>query len=294
MAINLELYRVFYEVARRGNMTGAAHALFMSQPAVSQQIKQLEQALDVQLFYRTRKGVRLTPEGRVLLGQVAPAYEAIQLGEKKLARMRNLESGELYIGASDMTLKFCLLPYLERFHASHSGIHIRVTNAPTPDTLASLGTGRIDFGLVSGPLQPQPPSIHAYPVGQVQDVFVAADRFSALKEQRLSLADLARRPLICLEGPSSTRTALENFFSSHQIQLIPEFELATSDLIVEFALRNLGVGCVVRNFAQQQLDQGRLFELSLEHALAPRSFYLVYDERFPLSLAARELIKSII
>ncbi len=291
MGINLELYKVFYETARLGSVTSAADALFLSQPAVSQQIKQLEQALQTQLFIRSSRGVQLTPEGRVLYAQVAPAYESIRLGERKLAQMRNLESGELCIGASDMTLKFCLLPYLERFHSAHSGIHIRVTNAPTPDTLDSLAAGRIDFGVVSGPL-PESMSFTARPVGSVEDIFVAGSRFASLRGKSLSPDALANLPLICLEGPSSTRTGLEDFFQSHGVKLTPEFELATSDLIVEFALRNLGIGCVVGAFAQDALADGRLFALSLCPAPPSRPLYLVQDERFPLSAAARQLIES--
>ncbi len=292
MGVNLELYKIFYETARLGSVTAAADALFLSQPAVSQQIKLLEQALQTRLFIRSSRGVRLTPEGRVLFAQVAPAYESIRLGERKLAQMRNLESGELCIGASDMTLKFCLLPYLERFHSAHQGIHIRVTNAPTPDTLDSLAAGRIDFGVVSGPL-PDSPSFSARPVGEIQDVFVAGSRFNALRGQTLTPVELARLPLICLEGPSSTRTGLERFFRIHGAELTPEFDLATSDLIVEFALRNLGIGCVVSDFAREALADGRLFTLALSAAPPPRSLYLVQDERFPLSLAAQQLIESI-
>ena len=292
MGVNLELYKIFYETARLGSVTAAADALFLSQPAVSQQIKLLEQALQTRLFIRSSRGVRLTPEGRVLFAQVAPAYESIRLGERKLAQMRNLESGELCIGASDMTLKFCLLPYLERFHSVHQGIHIRVTNAPTPDTLDSLAAGRIDFGVVSGPL-PDSPSFSARPVGEIQDVFVAGSRFNALRGQTLTPVELARLPLICLEGPSSTRTGLERFFRIHGAELTPEFDLATSDLIVEFALRNLGIGCVVSDFAREALADGRLFALALSAAPPPRSLYLVQDERFPLSLAAQQLIESI-
>ncbi len=96
-----------------------------------------------------------------------------------------------------------------------------------------------------------------------------------------------------MEGPSSTRTGLERFFRIHGAELTPEFDLATSDLIVEFALRNLGIGCVVSDFAREALADGRLFTLALSAAPPPRSLYLVQDERFPLSLAAQQLIESI-
>ena len=155
MVGNLEYYKAFYYVARAGSVSRAAKELSISQPAVSQAIKQLENFLGVELFQRASKGVRLTGEGQLLFTYVAKGYEQIELGVQKVRQMQNLELGEIRIGASDMTLQFYLLPYLERFHESYPDIKVIVTNAPTPETLGFLEEGRIDFGIVSTPFAEQ-------------------------------------------------------------------------------------------------------------------------------------------
>ena len=152
MTGNLEYYKVFYYTAKNSSLTMAAAELSVSQPAVSQALKQLEAALGVKLFVRSAKGIRLTPEGEVLYGYVKPGYEQIRLGERRLSAMRGLESGELKIGASDMTLKYCLLPYLQEYHERFPGIKVTVTNGPSPRTVALLKEGKIDFGVVSTPV----------------------------------------------------------------------------------------------------------------------------------------------
>ena len=151
MISNLEYYKVFYYVGKLGSLTHAAEELSISQPAVSQALKQLEDTLGTKLFVRASRGIRLTPEGESLYFYVKRGYEEIELGEKKLKKIMNLESGELRIGASDMTLQFYLLPYLEKYHEKYPHIKVTVTNAPTPETLQFLKEGKIDFGVVSTP-----------------------------------------------------------------------------------------------------------------------------------------------
>ena len=172
MINNLEAYKVFYYVAKCGSVTKAAGELSISQPAVSQAIKQLENTLDAALFHRAAKGVRLTSEGELLYSYVAKGYEQIEMGVKKVHQMQNMELGEVRIGASDMTLQFYLLPYLEKFHEQYPGIKVIVTNAPTPETLNYLREGHIDFGIVSTPF-PERPDIQMIPVREIEDVFVA-------------------------------------------------------------------------------------------------------------------------
>ena len=135
---NLEYYRVFYYVARCGSLTQAADKLSISQPAVSQSLHQLESTLGTRLFTRTSRGVKLTKEGELLASYVSRGLEQIELGEKKLEQMLNLDIGEVHIGASDMTLRFYLLPYLEKFHEKYPNVKVIVNNAPTPETLKTL------------------------------------------------------------------------------------------------------------------------------------------------------------
>ena len=148
MVGNLEYYKVLYYAAKNGSLTGAAAELSISQPAVSQALKQLESALSAKLFVRVPRGIRLTTEGQALYTYVKSGYEQIRLGERKLASMLQLDYGELKIGASDMTLKYYLLPMLQEYHERFPGIKVTVTNAPTPETLNLLQQGEIEFGVV--------------------------------------------------------------------------------------------------------------------------------------------------
>ena len=291
-SINTEYYKVFYYVGRLGSITAAAEELCISQPAVSQAVKQLEKALNSQLFIRTQKGVRLTAEGELLFPYVERGIENLLDGERMLRRLVDLDMGEVRIGASDMTLQFYLLPHLERFHGRYPNIKVMVSNAPTPETIQSLYEGRIDFGVVSTPFDARP-EVAARPVKKIRNVFVAGNQYQSLKGKRLEYGALMDLPCIFLEKNTSTRRFMDQFLEERGIFLEPEFELATSDLIVEFALRNLGIGCVVGDFAREALAEGRLFALSLSSEPPPRALYLVQDERFPLSLAARQLIESI-
>lgn len=288
MVSNLEYYKVFYHVASLGSLTMAARALSISQPAVSQSIRQLEQQLGVSLFYRVAKGVHLTKEGETLYEYVARGYEQLEIGEQRLRQMRDLEAGEIRIGASDMTLQYYLLPYLEQFHENFPGIKVIVTNAPTPETLGFLEQGKIDFGVVSSPFEAGE-RVRVVPVRELEDIFVAGRRFIAYKNRMLDFQELRNLPMIFLEKNTSTRNFMDEYLESSGIRLVPEFELATSDMIVQFALRSLGVGCVVRDFAQKDIDSGKLFELRFNKMIPRRSICIVYDSKACLSTAARAL-----
>lgn len=292
MAGNLEYYKVFYYVAKLGSLTMAAGELSISQPAVSQSLKQLEDSVGVRLFLRTAKGVRLTPEGELLYGYVSKGYEQIRLGEQKLFQMLNLELGELRIGASDMTLRFYLLPYLERFHERYPGIKVIVTNAPTPETLDYLKAGRIDFGVVSTPVEAAE-GVKAIEVKEIEDIFIAGRKFIQYKNKTLDLQELEKLPIISLEKKTSTRSYMDGYLSQNGVVMNPEFELATSDMIVQFTLRNLGVGSVMREFAAEYLESGKLFSLRFNKIIPKRHFCIVTDSRNPLSAAARNMLEMI-
>ena len=292
MINNLEYYKVFYYVAKHKSLTAAAGELAISQPAVSQSVRQLEASLGVKLFTRASKGVRLTKEGEMLYGYVAKGYEQIMLGEQKVRQMLNLDLGEIHIGASDMTLQYYLLPHLERFHEKYPGIKVVVTNAPTPETLRNLREGIIDFGVVSTPFDAGD-EIQAIVVREIEDVFVAGRKFIPYKNRMLDLQELEHMPIICLEGETSSRSYIDNFLRQNHVEIKPESELATSDMIVQFTLRNLGVGCVVRDFAREYLDSGQLFELRFNQIIPKRHFCVVTDGKNPISAAAQNLLELV-
>ncbi len=292
MDINLEQYRVFYQVSRHGSITAAAKVLCVSQPAVSQSLQHLEESLGCELFVRTPKGVRLTQAGELLDHYVSRGLENILAGENIVKKMNNLEEGEVRIGASDMTLQFFLLSYLGKFHEAYPKLKVTVTNGPTPETLEMLAEGRIDFGVVTMPFV-QRPELQQFPIRQVQDCFVAGSQFRHLQGKVLEYRDLLELPLICLEKNTSTRRFMDEYLAKRQVILQPEFELATSDMIIQFAAKNLGIGCVMKDFAKEKLEQGEIFALQFREELPMRDMCLVTDRRSPLSPAARRLLDMI-
>ena len=189
-----------------------------------------------------------------------------------------------------MTLQFYLLPYLRKYHRLYPDIKVTVTNAPTPQTLEHLQAGRIDFGIVSSPFEREK-HLRIMPAKEIQDVFVAGSRFWNYKSQMLRYEELMKLPIICLERNTSTRRYVDAFLAENQVKLSPEFELATSDMIVQFAVQNLGIGCVVQDFAKRYLDAEELFVLQFDKQIPKRQICVVSDERLPLSLAAGKLME---
>lgn len=289
MTTNLEYYRVFYHVACCRSISQAAEKMAISQPAVSQSMKQLEKTLGTKLFLRSARGIRLTPEGEMLFSYVKNGYEEIQRGEQVLDKLKNLEAGEITIGASDMTLRYYLLPYLEQFHQLHPAIKIHVTNGPTPETLAYLKEGKIDFGVVTTPFM-QEEWIKVKNVREIEDVFVAGHHYTQLKNHMNDFQTLLSYPVISLESNTSTRRYIDSLLAQDEIVLHPEFELATSDMIIQFALRNLGIGCVVKDFAQPYMESGKLFALRFNKLIPHRHMCVVTNGQLPVTLAAEKML----
>ena len=290
MNINYEYYKIFYYVAKTASISAAAKELCVSQPAVSQAVKSLEQAIGINLFIRTKTGVSLTGAGELLYKHVAEGYEAISMGEQQLARLMHLETGEIRIGASDMTLQFYLLPYLERFHQLYPGIKVHVTNAPTPSTIDHLFANNIDFGIVTTPL-PQNPNMEIRNAREIEDIFIAGPRFNDLKGKVLDYPDLQKLPIICLENDTSTRAYVDQFLANEGVTLTPEFELATSDMIAQFAKRNLGIGSIVADFAGDYIDRGEIFRLNFKKHIPKRNMCIISDRRRGMSIAAMKLME---
>jgi LysR family cyn operon transcriptional activator len=289
MEVNLEWYRVFYWIAKTGSLSKAAEQLHITQPAVSHTVKQLESTLGGQLFFRTPKGVTLTQEGTVLLQYIEQAFQSVQIGEKAIAEMNNLNTGEIAIGASDTLCKHYLLPYLERFHEQHPGVRVRVTNRTTPETLALLKEGKIDFGIVSLPVSDKQVAIRESTL--LQDCFVGGRGYRSFSDgPPLTLDQLNAHPLLLLEKGSSTRRYLDDYAAARGILFTPEFELGSVDLLVQFAKSGFGLAFVIRNYVMEELQRGELVEIPLAEALPGRHIGIATLRGIPMSSATKSFL----
>lgn len=289
MLINLELYRVFREVALSGSFSQAAQRLFITQSAVSQSVAQLERQLDRKLFTRSRRGVALTPEGKVLCEHVSTALNAITLGEEKLERMRHLQEGELSIGAGDTISAHYLLPYLEQFHSSHPQIRLKVVNRTSGQAAALLKSGAIDLAFVNLPLDE--PELAITQCMRVHDIFVASPKFAHLAGRKLGADELADYCLIMLETLSNSRRYVDDFFLRQGVRINPEIELGAHDLLLDFARIGLGIACVTQEFSTTYLQSGSLFALELKTPIPARSIGLCSLASATPSFAAEAFVQ---
>ena len=284
MSVKLESYRVFKEVAEVGNITAAAQALYISQSAVSQSIKQLENDLQTRLFSRNSRGVTLTAEGRMLYEYVRSAMGLLETGEAKLSQTRELQMGQLIIGASDTVTSQFLLPYLDSFHREHPAIHIQIISGRSHKVLGLLRSGKVDIAFASTPTALT--SLETYPCFPTHSIFVAGAGYPCDFDHVYSLEEMSAFPLILLERKASSRLYLERFFLQNGLKLNPEIELGARSLLVDLAAIGFGVAGVTEEFVTRDLESGRLRQLKTSFQIPPRSVDMCMLRDVPQTAAA--------
>lgn len=289
MKTKLDHYRIFYETARFSSFSGAAEHLYISQSAISQCIRQLEEDLGVQLFNRSRRGITLTKEGNTLFQKVEIAIKAIEQGETLLARLQHLESGVLSIAAGDTITSHFLIPYLERFHASYPDIRIEMANSYSANMIQMVKDGKADLAFINLPISDDELCIE--PCLEIHDIFVCGPGFDM--KSSYSWSEMANLPLILLEQNSTSRGFLNKCFEQKNITLSPQIEIAAYDLFIQFASIHLGVACVVEEFSRKWLDDGIIQKMPLEPPLPGRHIGCAYLRQTPLSLPAQAFLKLI-
>lgn len=288
MSVKLELYKVFKEVAEAGNITAAAQSLFISQSAVSQSIKQLESELQTRLFSRNSRGVSLTGEGKMLYEYVRSAMGLLETGEEKLSQTRQLQMGQLTIGASDTVTSQFLLPYLDSFHRQFPAIHIQIISGRSQKALGLLQSGKVDIAFASTPQDAS--SLDVIPCFSTHSIFVAGADYPCDFDHVYSLSEIAAFPLILLERKASSRLYLEKFFLQNGQHLNPEIELGARSLLVDLAAIGFGVAGVTEEFVKQDLESGRLRQLKTDFQIPARSVDMCSLCDVPLSAAATKFV----
>lgn len=288
---NLDLYRVFDVVSQNRSFSRAAQELYMTQSAVSQGIMKLEKELEVQLFYRTPKGVVLTNEGQLLHEHINSALGMIQAGEDKLLAFRTLRTGNLRIGVGDTISRYYLLPFLNDFRFKYPGVKINILNGTTSEICEFVKSGKADVGICNLPIQNE--QLEVTPCKEIQDIFVCGEKYRRLAEKPISLEYLLKMPLILLEKKSNSRMYVEGFLKNKGYHIQPMFELGSYDLVVEFTKMNFGISCVIKEFSKDYLDRGELHEILLEEGIPKRSIGLCHLKNVSLSHAAKRFVESI-
>lgn len=293
MNIDFELYRIFYVVAKNRNITKASKELNISQPAISKSIKNLEEQLGGQLFFRTKRGVILTDEGKEFYKYISQAIEYIYNAENKFSDLVNLETGCIKIGISTTLTKEFLLPYLEKFHYLYPKIDIQIVTSYTDDLMTKLKNGLIDILILNLNNKNYGNDIEIIKCRKIRDCFVVGEKFKSLANQELSFNELNNYPLLLQAKGSSTREFLDDMAKTNNITLKPNIELASYSLVSEFVKIGFGIGYVTRDYVKSAIKNKELFELNLKEKIPNRYIGIALSKNHIPSFSTRKIIKII-
>lgn len=283
MEQNLSQYKIFYEVARAGNISKAAKELYISQPAISKAISKLEGNLGVTLFTRSSRGVQLTQEGELLYKHTQAAFDSLDQVEQELRRIREFNIGHLRIGVSNTLCKYVLLPYLKNFIEQYPHIKVTIESQATAKTVTMLDSQQLDIGLVAEPSLKH--GLSFIPIMDIQDTFVATKSYlNNLYLREGSHADLFQAGnIMLLDQNNMTRKHVDEYLRENAIDPKHILEVTTMDLLIEFAKIGLGIACVIKELVQKDLDKERLVEIPLNQRIHKRTIGFAYHSSNPSS-----------
>lgn len=287
----LEHYKVFKAVADARNISEAAKEMFISQSAVSQSVKLLEESLGVQLFSRSKRGVALTKDGITLYDYVSAALSLLESGESKLEESKNLVHGEIVIGASNTLTDGYLIPYLQKYHRLYPGVRVRILNGTSKRVMEYLDSSVVDIAFVT--TNEKPEGYNSHLCFRTHTAFVAANDYPIDFNRSYSLKEISKLPLILLEKEAGSRRFLEDIFLHEGLRLEPEIELASYELLISLAHIGLGIAGITEELSKDALESGQVRKLEVNQNIPTRAVSMLTSKATKPSPAAREFIELI-
>ena len=285
MNVNLELYRIFYVVAKHKHMTKASEELHISQPAISQSIKKLEEQLGGTLFLRSNKGMELTEEGKMFFDYVKGALELINNAENEFTSFKDLSKGGIKIGCSTTLTKLVLLEALKKFHSDFPNININITNGLTCNLINDLKLGKLDF-VIFNESNIKETNLDLKKLKELKQGFIYNPTF--YKDEINNFKDLNNYPLILQKEESNSRKLLDYIALQNNVKLIPKMEVVSQELINEFVNIGLGVGFVIIDLAKRNFKNMK--ELKLNKKIPNINVYLATNKSTSLTFASKTFI----
>jgi len=276
-------------VAKYLSFSKAASKLYISQSAVSQNIKSLEKELNTELFIRSTKNVSLSKSGSLLLDHIEPAFNLIKNGEKSIREINSLQKGELHIGANDRISKDFLLPYLKKFHKLYPDIHLLITNRTSSTCIELLKQNTVDLIISNIPNDKVTSNMKVKEIYSFNDIFISGKEYKELNKTTVNLKKLSRYPLLMLEEKTTTRKFLEKYLNKYGIEIEAKIELGSVDLLIEMAKIGLGIA-YVPDYSLDLKKEG-LFKLDIKEKIAKRKLAVIRNKNIPLTNAAEKFIE---
>ena len=286
MNVDLELYRVFYAVAKHKHMTKASEELHISQPAISQSIKKLEDQLGGTLFLRSNKGMGLTEEGKMFYEYVKGALELINNAENEFTSFKDLSKGEIKIGCSTTLTKLVLMNALKDFHLDYPNININITNDLTSNLINDLKLGKLDF-VIFNESNIKETNLNLEKIKELKQGFIYNPEF--YDDNINNFENLNEIPLILQKEESNSRKLLDYVALQNNVKLIPKMEVVSQELITEFTNIGLGIGFAIIDLAKRNYKN--IKELNINKKIPNINIYLATNKSVSLTFASKMFIK---
>lgn len=290
MGINTDLYKTFYVVAKSGSLSTAAKILFISQPAITLQIKNLENQLGISLFTRTKHGVILTSEGKILFNYIKSGMECISNGENAILNLKNLDTGTIRIGVSTTICRYILMPYLENFHKKYPKIDIQINNNISNNLIKELKNGNLDILIMFLPLETK--DLNIIPIAEVQDIFVGNKKYYDLTKGKINFKDLKEYPLILPSLSSSSRIHLNKYLKENNYAINHKLEVVSYSLIVDLIKAGFGIGYATKEFIMNELNK-TLYEIKVNSNIPKRTIVIATMNKLEPNYSSKKLIEII-
>ena len=286
--MDFDQLETFLEVARHASFSRAAEKRFRTQPAISAQIRSLEEEVGARLFDRSGGKVSLTAAGKEFQKYVEETLEARKQMIVHLAEMEHVPRGEIVVGANEGTCLYVLPEVFAEFKKQYGGVAVSISRAETTKILESIIDNSIDFGVVSLPVSDN--RLTVVPIHRDELVLIAAPRHPLARSKSVAIAEAAKYPLL-LPKAGHTRDALEDIFFERRLKPTVSMELDSSELLKRFAAADVGVGFIARSNVVDDVRAGLLAAVPLADVTIKRDLALAFRKDKALSRAALAFIE---
>ncbi|GMQ75211.1 MAG: LysR family transcriptional regulator [Gammaproteobacteria bacterium] len=283
MNVTLRQLKVFAAVARHLSFTRAAEELYLTQPAVSMQVKQMESVIGLPLFEQTGKRIHLTEAGEVMHHYSRVIADKLVEAEQAMEELKGVDGGRLQLSVAT-TVNYFATRLLSGFCAAHPGVRVSldVTNRET--LLRQLDENQTDIVLMGQP--PDGLDVVAEPFMDNPLVVIASPRHPLCKRRRIPLAQLNEETFLMREAGSGTRLAMARFFAENDVMPSGSIEMTSNEAIKQSVQAGLGLGVVSAHTVELEIEVGRLTILDVASFPIMRRWYLVHRKEKRLSATA--------
>ena len=291
MNIDLNAYKTFYLVAKYESFTKASQELFISQPAVTQTIKKLENQLNIELFKRLPSGkISLTPAGKVVYYYAEKIYNLSVANKTIVERAKDASFETLNIGTPTHIGTFYLTKYLKEFNDLYPNVKLNIVNKRSEEMITMLKKRELDVVIDTNMKEDEDDLISSIKILDLDSCFVCGKKYAYLaKEKKVDLSELVKYPLILPSESTANRKMIDNELKKRGLELSPLIQVGSSSISRQLIVDGLGIGWMIKEFIQDDIDKKILYEINADFESILTQVSLAYNKKFN-----HEIIKEFI